>query len=57
MTGKVGEQKMANLPEDRLLPDQPPFTNTSVDYFGLFDVKQGRGTVKRYGVIFTYLTL
>ncbi|XP_077381790.1 uncharacterized protein LOC144021408 isoform X1 [Festucalex cinctus] len=24
MTGKVGEQKMANLPEDRLLPDKPP---------------------------------
>ncbi|KAJ8390517.1 hypothetical protein AAFF_G00103140 [Aldrovandia affinis] len=23
VTGKVGEQKMANLPEDRLLPDKP----------------------------------
>lgn len=57
MTGKAGEQKMANLPEDRLLPDQPPFTNTGVDYFGPFDVKRGRGTVKRYGVMFTCLTL
>ncbi len=26
INGKVGEQKMANLPEDRLLPDKPPFT-------------------------------
>ncbi|KAJ8406747.1 hypothetical protein AAFF_G00296630 [Aldrovandia affinis] len=48
---------MANLPEDRLLPDKPPFTNTGVDFFGPFDVKRGRGTVKRYGVLFTCLTL
>ncbi|KAJ8351015.1 hypothetical protein AAFF_G00162240 [Aldrovandia affinis] len=26
---KGREQKMANLPEDRLLPDKPPFTNTA----------------------------
>lgn len=57
MSGKVGEQKMADLPEDRLLPDKPPFTNTGVDYFGPFDVRHGRGTVKRYGVMFTCLTL
>ena len=57
INGKVGEQKMASLPEDRLLPDKPPFTNTGVDFFGPFDVKRGRGTVKRYGVMFTCLTL
>ncbi|KAL3975057.1 hypothetical protein ACER0C_023683 [Sarotherodon galilaeus] len=57
ISGRVGEQRMADLPEDRLLPDKPPFTNTGVDYFGPFDVKQGRGTVKRYGVMFTCLTL
>ena len=49
-------QKMADLPKDRLLPDKPPFTNVGVDYFGPFDVKQGRSTVKRYGALFTCLT-
>ncbi len=48
---------MASLPEDRLLPDKPPFTNVGVDYFGPFDVKRGRSTVKRYGVLFTCLTI
>lgn len=54
--GKAQEQKMADLPEDRLLADKPPFTNVGVDYFGPVDVKQGRCTVKRYGVLFTCLT-
>ncbi|XP_014665117.1 PREDICTED: uncharacterized protein LOC106807320 [Priapulus caudatus] len=52
----VGEQKMSNLPEDRLVPDEPPFTRVGVDYFGPFEVKQRRSRVKRYGVIFTCLT-
>lgn len=48
---------MASLPEDRLLPNKTPFTNVGVDYFGPFDIKRGRSTVKRYGVLFTCLTI
>ena len=49
-------QKMANLPEDRVTPDHPPFSFSAVDLFGPFLVKRGRSMVKRYGVLFTCLT-
>lgn len=55
-SGKPGVQKMADLPEERVVPDLPPFTNVGVDYFGPVDVKRGRGLVKRYGVVFTCMT-
>ncbi|XP_041354483.1 uncharacterized protein LOC121372258 [Gigantopelta aegis] len=54
---KVKEQKMANLPTDRLTPDEPPFTRVGVDYFGPFMIKRGRSVVKRYGVVFTCLSI
>lgn len=54
--GRMMMQKMADLPKERILPDHPPFTNVGVDYFGPVEVKKGRGTVKRYGVIFTCLS-
>ena len=53
----VGEQKMANLPQDRITPDKPPFTYVGVDCFGLFLVRRGRSKAKRYGVVFTCLTM
>lgn len=51
--GKLCDQKMSDLPKERITPDFPPFTNVGVDYFGPIEVKQGRSYVKRYGVIFT----
>ena len=50
------EQKMADLPVDRIVSGEPPFSRVGTDYFGPFQVKRGRSTVKRYGVIFTCLT-
>lgn len=44
---------MSDLPVERVIPDLPPFTNVGVDYFGPVEVKRGRGSIKRYGVIFT----
>ena len=54
---KVGEQKMADLPPDRLKPDQPVFTSVGVDIFGPYLVKRARSQVKRYGCIFTCLAV
>ena len=48
---------MADLPEDRVTPGKPPFTNVGVDCFGPFTVKCGRRHVKRYGVLFTCLAI
>ena len=53
----VGRQKMANLPEDRVCPSQPPFSHVGVDCFGPLLVRRGRSTVKRYGVLFTCLAV
>ncbi|XP_031440139.1 uncharacterized protein LOC116224450 [Clupea harengus] len=46
--GKASEQKMADLPLERILPDLPPFTNVGLDYFGPFEVKRGRTAIKRF---------
>ncbi|XP_022102055.1 uncharacterized protein LOC110985381 [Acanthaster planci] len=49
------QQKMADLPSDRVTPHRPPFSFVGVDCFGPFLVKQGRNQIKRYGCIFTCL--
>ena len=52
-----GKQFMADLPECRITAGKPAFYFTGIDYFGPVMVKQGRSCVKRYGCIFTCLTM
>ena len=49
-----GQQKMADLPKERLV-SAPPFTYCGVDLFGPCFIKDGRKELKRYGVLFTCL--
>ena len=54
LRARTVEQKMADLPRDRVTPS-PAFTNCAGDYSGPFYVKEGRKELKRYGVLFTCL--
>lgn len=56
VAGRTKIQKMADLPQERLMPDLPPFTNVGMDYFGPIETKRARSLVKRYGVIFTCMS-
>lgn len=47
---------MANLPPCRLKVGQQAFHCTGVDCFGPFLVKRGRGTEKRWGIIYKCMT-
>ena len=49
---KVCQQKMGDLPSDRLT-QEAPFTYCDIDIFGTFLVKGGRKQRKYYGAIFT----
>ena len=51
---KLGEQKMADLPEERW-SDAVYFTYVGIDMFGPFVTKEGRNKLKRNGAIFTCL--
>ena len=55
LRGNVGEQKMANLPQDTL-EAAPSFTFCGVDYFGPWLIKEGGKELKHYGVLFTWLS-
>ena len=55
--GKPATQKMADLPVYRVEPNSVPFCTVGVDFFGPFFVKVGRVQAKRYGCIFTCLTV
>ena len=48
---------MANLPPGRAAFDEPPFSNCGVDLFGPIFIKDGRKRLKRWGVLFTCLTV
>ena len=53
--GKLGEQQMAELPEQRF-STEGPFTYTGMDNFGPFYVKDGRKQLKRFVALFTCLS-
>lgn len=46
----------AGAGEQKMTPALPPFSHVGVDYSGPIAVRRGRGTAKRYGVLFTCLT-
>ena len=54
---KKVEPFMADLPEGRLAIGKAPFSNCGVDLFGPILIKQGRKRLKRWGTIFTGLTV
>ena len=52
LRGKIGIQKLANLPSGRLM-EVPLFTYCGFDMFGQFIIRQRRSEAKRYGAMFT----
>ena len=55
LRGKLGEQKMSDIPKEKISND-PPFTHCGVDMFRQFAIKQRRSELKRYGTFFTCMT-
>ena len=52
----VSQIFMADLPQERLQERVSPFSNTGIDYFGPFEVKFMRKTMRRCCCLFTCLT-
>jgi hypothetical protein len=49
--------EMGQLPDSRLVPFRRPFAESSIDYFGPYEVTIGRRREKIYGVIFTCMSI
>ena len=54
--GKSIEQKMADLPREKLQPSTPSFSVAGLDYFDPFLTRKERSLIKCYSVIFTCLS-
>ena len=50
-------QPDCDLPVDRVTSDIRPFLNSGVDYFGEFEVKLFRPSVKKWACLFTWLSV
>ncbi|XP_059046033.1 uncharacterized protein LOC131841729 [Achroia grisella] len=50
-------QRMADLPAERMQHNRRPFSYSGVDFFGPLEVTVGRQRHKRYGMLFTCLTV
>lgn len=48
---------MADLPVDRIKSSEAPISRVGTDFFRPFEVKRGRNTVKKYGVVLTCLAI
>lgn len=55
--GKPSIPRMSELPIGRLTPHVNPFSHCGLDYFGPITITIGRRHEKRYGVLFTCLTM
>ena len=49
LRGEIGEQIIADLPQDRL-KEEPPFTYCGVDIFGPLEIKERSNILKRLGL-------
>jgi Integrase zinc binding domain len=54
---KPAQPLMGQIPAERFASHEKPFTNTGVAFFRPIYVNVGRRTEKRYGVLFTCLTI
>ena len=50
-------QRMSDLPMNKVVPGKAAFVNVGVDCLGPFQVKWGQSNEKRYGCLFTSLAI